>query len=1144
MAAAKLPSRFAPQSFHVAVCVFLVFYYASVITVTGEPLSQGNDIAVESQNAHIDNVPRAAHADLSRDKQNVLERDVNTVKLAETKECASDLRALCGPSTLSNNYDVLECVQDDKRMEDSSLSAECHHLLWTFKRNLTQDNRFNNAAAKLCPNLLAAHPECQPGGRGQMLACLMDHADNASDTACRTFLNHMEVLVFSDYRLIYKFTEECDADIQKFHCGRLAKTSSEPHSQGQTIECLESVSNHLQEACRAEILRVARLQGEDFHLDRPLFFACRDDRDRFCADVPSGEGRVYKCLFRHRTHRDMSAACQEKLLQREKLTMQDYRVNRGLSRACRDDIRMYHCRDDTSQRREFRLAQILLCLENALHKDYPVAAECHAEMLEHRRYLMEQYQLTPDLATACEGDITNFCQRRLEQGGKTLHCLMRHARPSPKNGMSHISDKCRREVELVLKEVGIGEDWRVDPVLQESCQRDVEYLCRGVKPGRGSVLSCLMDHIENFHMSETCKESLLHIQYFVARDFKLDPLLYQQCHTEAVKYCRAKKEWHDNPSRMDPERGPIVLPCLYRYAYHPDQSVRLSKGCLYEVRRVMRQRAVSIDLHPEIEEPCMTDLASLCSDKLGRGEEMQCLQQNLEKLTQDCRSAVANYTEEEAEHLELNYPLYKACHPVLKDLCGDLLTKDVDQGDLLQCLISHKNEPRMKEEQTCRATLEHFQLISLKDYRFSFNFKESCKKDVLTYCKHVKTKAEVVSCLSQLVLEDVTSDKASSQPRVSENCRRQLRVELFQREENIRLDPDLNTACQRDQQNFCSNVSPGEGRVLECLKNHRGQLSRACHVAIFRREKLEMQDNAMDYTLITACKSALHKFCADRPRSQALTCLAEYRLEPSLDDRCRSVVQRRLVEQNSDYRLNPRLQKSCRMDIAKFCSNIVLEKDGKDTELEGKVIQCLKIQFVRRQLTKSCEPVVMGIIREVARDYQLDPVLARACSSEIQNPCKDEHDMEECLKARFQNRDIKNPECKKEVARLIHEGKADVQADPILHKACLTDIKHYCHGLSPGHGNILSCLLTGLESDTVVLTDECRTLLSKRVEMFEYAAQVAPVESIRDVVQQIANSPSRNYFLVVAMGALGVIFLGGLFCGRITKRVPISMKNR
>ena len=39
------------------------------------------------------------------------------------------------------------------------------------------------------------------------------------------------------------------------------------------------------------------LQADDYHLDRPLFFACRADRERHCAGVTSGNGKVYKCLM-------------------------------------------------------------------------------------------------------------------------------------------------------------------------------------------------------------------------------------------------------------------------------------------------------------------------------------------------------------------------------------------------------------------------------------------------------------------------------------------------------------------------------------------------------------------------------------------------------------------------------------------------------------------------------------------------------------------------------------------------------------------------------------------------------------------------------------------------------------------------------
>lgn len=33
------------------------------------------------------------------------------------------------------------------------------------------------------------------------------------------------------------------------------------------------------EVCQHEIMRIAELQTEDFHLDRPLYFACREDRE-------------------------------------------------------------------------------------------------------------------------------------------------------------------------------------------------------------------------------------------------------------------------------------------------------------------------------------------------------------------------------------------------------------------------------------------------------------------------------------------------------------------------------------------------------------------------------------------------------------------------------------------------------------------------------------------------------------------------------------------------------------------------------------------------------------------------------------------------------------------------------------------------
>ena len=37
--------------------------------------------------------------------------------------------------------------------------------------------------------------------------------------------------------------------------------------------------------CQHEILKIAEMQSDDYHLDRALFMACREDRKTVCPDV-------------------------------------------------------------------------------------------------------------------------------------------------------------------------------------------------------------------------------------------------------------------------------------------------------------------------------------------------------------------------------------------------------------------------------------------------------------------------------------------------------------------------------------------------------------------------------------------------------------------------------------------------------------------------------------------------------------------------------------------------------------------------------------------------------------------------------------------------------------------------------------------
>lgn len=78
------------------------------------------------------------------------------------------------------------------------------------------------------------------------------------------------------------------------------------HTQGKTLECLANKIGDLHDGCRKQLLRVAELQADDYHLDRQLYYACREDRERLCADVPAGGGKIYECLFKHKFDKMMS----------------------------------------------------------------------------------------------------------------------------------------------------------------------------------------------------------------------------------------------------------------------------------------------------------------------------------------------------------------------------------------------------------------------------------------------------------------------------------------------------------------------------------------------------------------------------------------------------------------------------------------------------------------------------------------------------------------------------------------------------------------------------------------------------------------------------------------------------------------------
>ena len=192
-------------------------------------------------------------------------------------------------------------------------------------------------------------------------------------------------------------------------------------------------------------------------------------------------------------------------------------------------------------------------------------------------------------------------------------------------------------------------DWQADPVLEDACDEVVSAVCPpGHDQDQDNVMSCLMEQLSKGSpaMTTMCSEVLMQIHYFLAREIIIDDQLYKACNKDAVLMCKGAPNWHqtkENPNNL------FVFPCLVRNLYNDeddddededldnytdkDEGYSLSDECVGEVERTLKQRAMSVNLHPDIEQNCRKFLHTVCLSHVEPGQELGCLQENIQVST-------------------------------------------------------------------------------------------------------------------------------------------------------------------------------------------------------------------------------------------------------------------------------------------------------------------------------------------------------------------------------------------------------------------------------------------------------------------------------------------------------------------------------
>ncbi|CAI5986578.1 unnamed protein product [Closterium sp. NIES-65] len=238
---------------------------------------------------------------------------------------------------------------------------------------------------------------------------------------------------------------------------------------------------------------------------------------------------------------------------------------------------------------------------------------------------------------------------------------------------------------------------------------------------------------------------------------------------------------------------------------------------------------------------------------------------------------------------------------------------------------------------------------------------------------------------------------------------------------DFRMDPQLHALCSNDAARLCKDVAPGEGRVQDCLRQHRSSVNWDCQAELFRQEVENADDIRLNVRLFKACLEDKRRFCADVVPGDARVkdCLEAHRRDSDFSTPCKEEVERMMEHRASDFRLDPGLRKYCHRDIvelplplcqasahfpfalrpyavplpfplapfhpASSTPNQTCYPDADDisdvASWDSRVIECL--QDYRRELKDPrCRQQVHLLTQRAAEDMRFDHPLQQACQGE------------------------------------------------------------------------------------------------------------------------------------------------------------------
>ena len=97
-------------------------------------------------------------------------------------------------------------------------------------------------------------------------------------------------------------------------------------------------------------------------------------------------------------------------------------------------------------------------------------------------------------------------------------------------------------------------------------------------------------------------------------------------------------------------------------------------------------------------------------------------------------------------------------------------------------------------------------------------------------------------------------------------------------------------ACESDIQSYCSQVTPGEGRLMYCMAAHEDKISGQCEYAFYQAASLLEQLSAAISYFAQECETEIESLCSDVEvgEGRLLACLDEN--EEEVGESCKAAI--------------------------------------------------------------------------------------------------------------------------------------------------------------------------------------------------------------------------------------------------------------